>query len=251
MRFIPLTVRDIVDILLVTVIIYHILKLFKGTRTIYIIIGLLAVIALSVLSTFFNLKGVIWLLSAFTRYGLLALIVIFQPEIRKGLAIIGTGPFMGERRKIGIPEIQEIERAIRQMVQRGLGGIIIFEKNMMLEDLISESGVKIHAAISAPLIVSIFLEDSPLHDGAIIIRSNFIVGARVVLPLSQVGVIEGSLGTRHRAALGITEQSDCLAIVISEERRSVRIAQKGVLSESLTFENIRTYLEEILIKGAS
>ncbi len=248
MKFLLFGVRDLIDIALVTIIIYNILKLFKGTRTIYIIIGLLAVVGLSVISTFFNLKGVIWLLSAFSRYGLLALIVIFQPEIRKGLAVIGTGPFLGEKRKIGISEIQEIERAVRQMVQRGLGGIIVIEKSMRLEDLISESGVRIHATLSTPLIVSIFLPDGPLHDGAIIIRGNHIIGARVILPLSQVGLIESGLGTRHRAALGITEQSDCLAIVISEERRSVRIAKKGVLSESLTFDNIRRYLEEILIK---
>jgi len=250
MKFYPFTVRDIADIVLVTIIIYYILKLFKGTRTIYIIMGLIAVIGLSAISTFFNLKGLMWLLSAFTRYGLLALIVIFQPEIRKGLAVIGTGTFIGERKRIGIAEIQELERAIRQMVQRGIGGIIVIERNMRLDELITESGVKIYATLSAPLILSIFLPDSPLHDGAIIIRGNHIIGARTILPLSQVGIIEGSLGTRHRAALGVTEHFDCLAIVISEERRWIRIAHKGVLSESLTFENLRKYLEELLIKQA-
>ncbi|MEO0199130.1 MAG: diadenylate cyclase CdaA [candidate division WOR-3 bacterium] len=241
--------RDIIDIGLTTVIIYNILKLFKGTRTIYIIIGLLTVLFLSVVSTFFNLKGVMWLLSAFTRYGLLALIVIFQPEIRKGLAIIGTGPFVGEKKRIGLPEIQEIERAAKLLIQRGLGAIMVIERGMRLEDLIIEHGYKLTATLSAPLLVSIFLPDSPLHDGAVIIRGNQVVGARVVLPLSQVGLIDGSLGTRHRAALGITEHTDALAIVISEERKTIRIAQKGVLSEALTFENLRKYLEEILIRG--
>ncbi len=241
-------IRDIIDIAIVSVIVYYILKLFRGTRTIYIITGLLAVIGLSVLSTLFNLKGLIWLLSAFTRYGLLALIVIFQPEIRKGLAILGTRPFMGEKKKIGFEEIQELERAIKQMVQRGIGGIIVIEKNIKLDELIEESGVRLNSELSAPLIVSIFLTEGPLHDGALIIRGNWIVGAKTILPLSQIGLIEGTLGTRHRAALGITEHYDCLAIVVSEEKRTVRIAQKGVLSESLTFENLRKYLEELLIR---
>jgi len=240
--------RDIVDIILVTMIIYYILKLFKGTRTIYIVVGLLAVITLSILSTFFNLKGLMWLLSAFTRYGLLALIVIFQPEIRKGLAIIGTGPFMGEKKKLGFPEIQELERAIKSMVNQGIGGIIVIERNMKLDDFITESGVKIYANLSAPLIVSIFTPASPLHDGALVIRGNHIIGAKVILPLSQVGIVDSALGTRHRAAIGITEHTDALAVVISEERRTVRIAQKGILSEALTFDNLRKYLEEILIK---
>ncbi|MGB9824501.1 MAG: diadenylate cyclase CdaA [Candidatus Hydrothermia bacterium] len=249
MPFLRISVRDILDIIITTTIIYYILKLFKGTRTIYIIVGLLTVLFLSVISTFFNLRGLMWLLSAFTRYGLLALIVIFQPEIRKGLAVIGTGPFIGEKRKVGLPEIQELERTVKLILQRGLGAIIVVERGMRLDDMISEHGYKITANLSAPLIVSIFLPDSPLHDGAIIVRGNQIVGVRVVLPLSQVGLIDGALGTRHRAALGITEQTDALAIVISEERKTIRIAHKGILSEALTFENLRRYLEEILIRG--
>ncbi len=240
-------IKDLIDILIVWYILYVTLKLFKGTRTLYMLIGLGFILIASGISVFVNLNALNWLIAAFAKYGLLALIVIFQPEIRRGLALLGKNPFL---RSTFIREstIDEIVRATLQLRDRGLGAIMVLERRIQLNDYIEESGVALNARVSAPLIVSIFTPPSPLHDGAVIIRGENIVAARVILPLAQSEGIDPSLGTRHRAAIGITRVTDALSVVVSEERKSIRIAEDGKISKPLTTDEYRAYLRKALYK---
>ena len=238
-------IKDLIDILIVWYILYVTLKLFKGTRTLFMLIGLGFIILISAISVFVNLNALNWLISAFAKYGLLALIVIFQPEIRRGLALLGKNPFF-RGSFIGQGTIDEVVRAAFQLRDRGLGAIIVLERRIQLNDYIEESGVPLNAKVSAPLIVSIFTPPSPLHDGAVIIRGDTIVAARVILPLAQSEDVDPSLGTRHRAAIGITRITDAIAVVVSEERKSIRIAEDGVISKPLTAEEFRSYLRKAM-----
>jgi len=237
--------KDLVDILIVWYIIYVTLKLFKGTRTLYMLIGLGFILIISGISVFVNLNALNWLISAFAKYGLLALIVIFQPEIRRGLALLGKNPF-SHGNVMEQSNIDEVIRGCSQLRDRGLGAIIVLERTILTNEYIEESGIPIDARVNAPLLVSIFTPPGPLHDGAVIIRGNNIVAARVILPLEQSEDIDPSLGTRHRASLGITRVTDAIAIVVSEERKSIRIAEKGSLSKPLTSEEFRARLREAM-----
>ncbi len=237
--------KDLVDILIVWYIIYVTLKLFKGTRTLYMLIGLGFILIISGISVFVNLNALNWLISAFAKYGLLALIVIFQPEIRRGLALLGKNPF-SHGNVMEQSTIDEVIRGCSQLRDRGLGAIIVLERTILTNEYIEESGISIDARVNAPLLVSIFTPPGPLHDGAVVIRGNNIVAARVILPLEQSEDIDPSLGTRHRASLGITRVTDAIAIVVSEERKSIRIAEKGSLSKPLTSDEFRARLREAM-----
>jgi len=237
--------KDLVDILIVWYIIYVTLKLFKGTRTLYMLIGLGFILIISGISVFVNLNALNWLISAFAKYGLLALIVIFQPEIRRGLALLGKNPF-SHGNVMEQSTIDEVIRGCSQLRDRGLGAIIVLERTILTNEYIEESGISIDARVNAPLLVSIFTPPGPLHDGAVVIRGNNIVAARVILPLEQSEDIDPTLGTRHRASLGITRVTDAIAIVVSEERKSIRIAEKGSLSKPLTSDEFRARLREAM-----
>lgn len=238
-------IKDFFDILIVSYILYVTLKLFKGTKTLYMLIGLGFIIVISGISVFVNLNALNWLISAFARYGLLALIVIFQPEIRRGLALLGKNPFF-RGSFIGQSVIDEIVRAALQIRDRGLGALIVLERRIKLNDYIDEAGVPLKAKVNSSLIVSIFTPPSPLHDGAVIVRGDMIIAARVILPLAQSEDIDPALGTRHRAAMGITRITDAIVIIVSEERKSIRISEGGIISKPLTSDEFRAYLRRAM-----
>lgn len=248
MGFLELHVKDIIDIILVWILLYEVLKLFRGTRAAYIFLGILVIIFIALISQFLHLDALNWILSAVWTIGLVALVIIFQPEIRKALATLGSNPMIRafSRGESGVT-VSKIVQTAFALRDRGLGGLIVIERKASLREFIEASGVSLDAEISVPLIVSIFTPPSPLHDGAVVIKSGRIIGARLVLPLSDSPDIEPSLGTRHRAAIGITEVSDCVAIVISEERRSVRTAVGGRLSTPHTKESLGIELRESLV----
>jgi diadenylate cyclase len=247
MGFLHFGIKDAIDILLVWFLFYEVLKLFRGTRAAYIFLGILVIIFIALLSQFLHLDAVNWILSAIWTIGLVALVIIFQPEIRRALATLGRNPMIRAftRGETAIT-ISKIVQAAFLLRDRGLGGLIVVERKTSLREYIEESGVSLDAEVSAPLIVSILTPPSPLHDGALIIKSGRIIGARVVLPLSDNPDLDPSLGTRHRAAVGITEISDAVAIVISEERRSVRTAAHGILSAPHTKESLGLLLKDLL-----
>lgn len=247
MGFIHITVKDLVDILIVWILAYEFLKLFRGTRATYMFLGLLLIVIIALIAQFFNLLALNIIIGAFETIGLVALVIVFQPEIRRALLIIGRHPtFKGIFRLEERVIIPEIVKAAFSLRDRGLGGLIVIERKMGLREYIEESGVELNAKISAPLIVSIFTPPSPLHDGAVIIRGDSIIAARVLLPLSDDPTLDPSFGTRHRAALGISAVSDAVAIVVSEERKSVRTAVQGTLSPPHTRDSLAKLLRELL-----
>ncbi len=223
MEFIKIGPKDILDILIVWFLFYVVLRLFRGTRAIIIMVGITFIIVVALFAQFANLEALNTIISGFQTLGLLALIVIFQPEIRRMLASIGQNPLIRRFWKTKPPyKINDIARAAFALARRGLGGIMVIERNIGLRDYVTNTGIELDADLSEPLIVSIFLKSSPLHDGAVVIKGSKIVAAGVILPLSQANLPK-EFGTRHRAAVGIVEQTDAVSIVISEEQRVVRV----------------------------
>jgi diadenylate cyclase len=238
MEFLRIGVKDLVDIFLIWIIAYQIIKLFRRTRASYIFYGVLLVIFFVLVAGFLDFEGLNWIFSAIKTVGLVALVVVFQPEIRRMLVSIGRNPAVRALFREESQTIPETVKAAFGLRDRGLGGIIVLGRRVGLKDYIEESGVELSAQVSSPLILSIFTPPSPLHDGALIIEGDRIVAARVLLPLSSNPNLEGTLGTRHRAAIGVTETSDAMAIVVSEENRVVRTTLGGKLSTPHTKESL-------------
>ncbi len=247
MEFLTFRLKDLIDILLVWFITYETLKLFKGTRASYIFWGIVLIVIAAIIASFLHLDAFNWIMSQIESIALIALIVIFQPEIRKVLATIGRTSFL---RKLypsgGLQEISKIATSALMLRDRKLGGIIVIERKDSLKEFIDESGVPVDAEISPPLIVTIFTPPTPLHDGAIIVKEDRIIACRVVLPLSNNPNIDPSFGTRHRAAIGITEITDAVSIVVSEERRSIRIAVNGEITPPLTKDDLISMLIKLI-----
>ncbi|RKY98652.1 MAG: TIGR00159 family protein [Candidatus Hydrothermota bacterium] len=250
MEFLKPGLNDILDIFIVAFIFYQILKLFRGTRATYMLWGILVIVFFALLAQFLNMEALKWLISAVETIALIALIVVFQPEIRKALMELGKNPrirafFFKEEAFRQVP-VDEIVKAVFDLREHGLGAIVVIERAVGLRDYVEDAGVEIDAKVSAPLIMAIFTPPGPLHDGALIVRGERIIGAGVVLPLSDNPELDPSFGTRHRAALGITELSDALAIVVSEERKSVRVAYQGSFTPPHTRDSLRKFLNEML-----
>ncbi len=223
MEFLKFGLKDVLDVLIVWFLIYQVLKLFRGTRATVIMLGITFLVLVALFAQFFNLEALNSIISSFQTLGLLALIIIFQPEIRRALATLGRHPWIRALfRSQEVYNIPEIASAAFQIKGRGLGAIFVIERTTPLDDYIQESGVPLDAEFTASLAVSIFLKNSPYHDGALVIRGTRIAGVRVLLPISQQP-LPAQFGTRHRAAIGIVEQTDAISIVVSEERGEVRL----------------------------
>ncbi len=239
MEFLTFRLKDLIDILLVWFITYQTLKPFRGTRASYIFWGIILIIIAAIIAGFMHLEAFNWIMSQIESIALIALIVIFQPEIRKVLATIGrTGFFKKLYPSTEMEEVSRIATSALQLRDRKLGGIIVIERKDSLKEYIDENGISIDAEVSPPLIVTIFTPPSPLHDGAVVTKEGRITGCRVLLPLSDNPSIDPSFGTRHRAAIGITEETDAVSVVVSEERRSIRIAVNGEISPPLTKDDL-------------
>ena len=224
------TFISIIDILLVATLIYYLLYLLKGTRSARIAFGIVMLILLYFIADRFQLQTMAWLLQNFLTYIVIAIIVIFQADIRKALATFGRNPFLyfvriGEK---GAGYLVELQRAVNFLAQRNIGALIVIERELELKNLI-ETGIQIDAQIKSDLLVSIFNTRSPLHDGAVILSGGRIASAGAILPLSDRADISKEYGTLHRAALGLSEETDVVIIVVSEEQGSVSLAFDGKL----------------------
>lgn len=221
--------QNLLDFALVSLVFFVLLRFFRGTQAVQLLRGiLLLALVTAVISQLTNLTAFNWLLGRSMSVLLLAIPVIFQPELRRALERVGrSAPLLAIRSEnTGIQSvISETVKVVEQLAQRKHGGLIVFEGETGLGDMIAR-GVSINADVSAELLATIFYPNTALHDGAVVIRSDRVVAASCVLPLSE-GDLDNQLGTRHRAALGVTEQSDALAIVISEETGLVSVAQNG------------------------
>ncbi len=228
----PFSVRlilDVADVLIVAILIYRILALVRGTRAAQMVLGLAALAILSVAAEWLQLSSLNWILASLKTVWVIGFLILFQPELRKGLAQFGANPLFRQFLRVSqTASLGEIQKACEAMSKKGLGAIVVIERNMGLKSFV-ETGTALEATVSAELIETIFTPPSPLHDGAIVIRGNQVVAAGCILPLSQSSKIERTLGTRHRAAVGLSEETDAISIVVSEETRRISVAERGVL----------------------
>jgi diadenylate cyclase len=235
LRFLPpapnLTVTGIIDILVVATLVYQVLMVVRGTRAGHILIGILVMVSLYAIAVWAGLEALHSLLSFIVPYLGLAIIVLFQSEIRRTLARLGRKSWVSGG--FGAPEsIHEIVLAVEQLAEQKTGALIILERDIGLRTFV-ESGVPLEARISRDLLLSIFQPGLPLHDGAAIVQKDRIAAAACFLPLTTIPALSRHLGTRHRAAIGITEETDCLSIVVSEETGRVSVAAFGELSAGI------------------
>ncbi|MFQ5928689.1 MAG: diadenylate cyclase CdaA [Acidobacteriota bacterium] len=226
--------RDIIDILVIAFLIYHALRLVKGTRGWQMTLGIISLILFYYLLTqFFELRAVEWLFAKFFPFFIIALIVIFQSEIRRGLAQIGRGGFFPRFvGKGGQERFDEIVLAATTLSTQKIGGLIVVEREIGLKNYI-ESGIKLDAFLTYDLLLTIFSPKSPLHDGAVIVQGDRVVAAACFLPLTLDPYLSKELGTRHRAAIGITEETDAIAIVVSEETGNISAVFGGEITRNL------------------
>jgi len=241
-------VRDTIDIALVAFAVYWLLLLIRGTRAVQILIGLLLLLGASLASQGFELTTLQWILDNFLSSAVLIIIVLFQADIRRALARVGRGVFPSVASREDTQVVEEVARAAQSLAQRGCGALIVLERETHLSDLIA-AGTAIDAAVKRDLLVSLFLPQSPLHDGAVVVQGGRIAQAGCILPLTLREELPEGLGTRHRAAVGITEESDAVVVVVSEETRALSLVVGGVLAHGLDGARLREVLRDVLAGG--
>ncbi len=238
-------VRDTIDILLVTAAIYWLLLLIRGTRAIQILVGLIVLIGLSLASELFQFATVGLILENFLSSAVLIIIVLFQHDIRRALARVGRGFFPSVSAQQESQILEEVVRAAQVLAQRRVGALIVIERESALTDQI-EAGQVIDAEVSKDLLVSLFMTSSPLHDGAVLVEDGRIAAAGCILPLTVSADLPEGVGTRHRAAVGITEETDALVIVVSEETGLISVVLGGEMIQGLDAPKLRVVLRDIL-----
>lgn len=243
LRGLTFGLRDVLEIGLVAYILYRILLLIHGTRAVQMLSGIVVLVFVYAVALVFKLKMITYVLSVMFTYGAVAGVVIFQPELRQALAHLGQSRVTRLLRRMGETEVaDEIADALERLSRSGIGAIIVVERENPLGEYV-QSGSELSAKVSADLLATIFTPYSPLHDGAVIVRGDTIIGAGCILPLTQQAAIsDRSLGTRHRAALGLAEETDALVMVVSEETGIVSMASDGRLQRSMTAAQIRDLL---------
>ena len=242
-RFDPF--RDTLDILLVTGGIYWLLLLIRGTRAIQILVGLIVLIALTLLSQLLELAALGLILERLLEPAVLIIVILFQNDIRRALARVGRGIFPSFSNAQEIQVVEEIVRAAGSLSQRRHGALFVLERESNLGDLI-EAGVPVDAALSKELLASIFQPSSPMHDGAVVIQEGRVASAGCILPLTLRTDLPEGLGTRHRAAVGITEETDALVVVVSEETASISVVLGGEMLRGLDAPRLRVVLRDVL-----
>ena len=244
------SLKDLLDVLIVSVLIYGVLRFLKLTKSLHILYGVLVLALLWALARLVELKALAWIFDKFWAVGIFSLIVIFQPEIRKGLARLGqkTSPVgikLSEERVV-----DKIVRACSFLSNRQIGALIVIERGQNLEPIL-EGCVTIDSVVSVELLITIFDPLTPLHDGAVVIRGNRIAYASCILPLSSSPDIPKKYGTRHRAGLGISEESDAISIIVSEETGEISVGIGGKLIRNLDPEALKELLfKELHIETA-
>ena len=240
--------NDILDIIIVTLIIYQILLWFKGTRAIQLLKGLFFLLLLFLISFYFSLSTIHWLLSKFATVVLLLIIILFQPELRQALERIGRGRFFApssfQEKYKGMTIFKHIIKSVDYLSKNKYGALIVLEKTTSL-DSYGESGIQIDSFVSNELLTSLFFPHAPTHDGAVIIQGNRILAAACLLPLSESSLIDKRLGTRHRAAIGLTEKTDAIVIAVSEETGIISLSENGNLTRYLSREALESRLLSI------
>lgn len=249
------TLSDALDILIVAYLIFKIIQLVRGTKAATFIKGVLLVLVLRVVASLMNLDAINWLMEEVVfQYGIFALLIVFQPELRKILERIGRSSITKFGRNLASPEtaeemldsIEAVCNACKIMSDSKTGALIVFEREVMLDDITS-SGTIVDAVASTEQICNIFFPKAPLHDGAVVMRYGRILAASCILPLTNKEEISRELGTRHRAAIGMSETSDAVIVVVSEETGTISVAKNGILRRNYSFDQLRSELEKSLL----
>ncbi len=235
---------DLFEITLIAILVYQLMLFIKGTRGWQMILGMTTLLLLYYLSRWFELRTIEWLLSNLFTYFVFALIVIFQAEIRRGLAELGKGGLIGGLMPHTDDDIiEEIGSAVTSLASQKIGALIIMEGDIGLRNYI-ETGIELNSKISASLLVTIFNPAVPMHDGAVIIKDSRIAAAGCFLPLTRNPMLSKNLGTRHRAAIGITEETDAIVVVVSEETGTISMVTGGKMLRGLSGESLVTALRD-------
>ena len=244
-------ITNTVDILLVWFVLYKLIMVIKGTKAVQLLKGILVMAIVTWLSDVLNLRTLNWMMEQVLLYwGIIVLVIIFQPELRRALEQLGRGRFFSrsavseeeEREKM----VEAIVKASGYMAKRRIGALISIERETGMNDYV-ETGIPLNAKVTSELLINIFIPNTPLHDGAVIIQKNRIAAAACYLPLSESPFISKELGTRHRAALGISEVTDSLTVVISEETGSISLTKNGELHRDLDLEEFKEMLKKELL----
>ncbi|WP_316420650.1 diadenylate cyclase CdaA [Limosilactobacillus fermentum] len=244
---------NLIDILVIWFLIYELMVLVRGTRAVQLFKGIIIIIVVKLISWYIGLTTVSWVMDQIINWGVIAMVVIFQPEIRRGLEHLGRGTMFTRTKTENEEEealITQLDQAIQYMSKRRIGALIAIEMDTGLEEYI-ETGIPLDAEVTGALLINTFIPNTPLHDGAVIIKGGRISVAAAYLPLSDSKLIPKELGTRHRAAVGISEVTDALTIVISEETGGVSITKDNELIRDMTQENYLKFLRAHLYKKES
>lgn len=241
-------ITDIIDILIIAYLTYKLYELMKETRAEQLVKGIFIIFIALRISEILNLRTFHWILSNTMTVGLMAIIVVFQPELRRILEQLGRTNIMSRANSVSKESdtINEVVQASLSLSRQKIGALIVFERKTGINEII-QTGTNLNADVSRELLINIFIPNTPLHDGAVVIRRNYIKAAACFLPLTENKNLNKELGTRHRAALGITEKSDCLSLVVSEETGSISIAINSKLYRDLNEERLRNMLTQNLI----
>lgn len=251
--FSMIKVTDVVDILIVTFLIYKGLRFIRDTRTVQLLKGIVVLVVVMQASYFLNLHTVYYLISNAMQLGFIAILIVFQPELRKALEQLGRtsmGKWFNFDDQTDMTKcedmIEEITKSCQSMSKSKIGALIVIEKETKLGDIIS-TGIKINADVMSELLINIFVPKTPLHDGAVVVRDGKIVAASCFLPLSQNPNLSKELGTRHRAGVGVSEESDSVVVIVSEETGRISLAVGGELFVNLTGDSLKARLKKLLM----
>lgn len=247
------SLADIVDILLVWYVVYKLINVIRGTKAVQLLKGIFVILLVKFISDYVGFNTLSWMMEQALTWGFLAIIIIFQPELRRALEQLGRGRFFS---RSGTQEeddhdkiVEAIIKATDYMAKRRIGALISIERETGMSDYI-ETGIQLNAKVTSELLINTFIPNTPLHDGAVIIQKNLIAAAACYLPLSESPFISKELGTRHRAALGISEVTDSITIIISEETGNISLTKNGELHRDLSMEAFTELLtSELLTKN--
>lgn len=244
----------IVDIGLVAFVIYKLIMVIRGTRAVQLVKGITVILAVWFMSGYLGLNTLQWIMQQAVTYGLLAIIIIFQPELRRALEQLGRGRLFQSSTIADEEEVKQtvehIIKASNYMGKRRIGALISIERETGMNDYV-ETGIQMNAKLTSELLINIFIPNTPLHDGAVILKNNEIMAAGCYLPLSENPFISKELGTRHRAALGVSEVTDSITIAVSEETGGISCTKNGELHRNVDEDTLRQILENELLKQES
>lgn len=237
--------QDIVDILMVSFLFYQLIKIIRGTRSVQMVLGLVVLVGVFFMARILDLVTLLWLLQTFLASLFIIIIIVFQDDIRRALTQVGRTPFQKSMDVVD-KDMEEIIRTVFYLSKRRIGALIVIERDMGLRDYL-ESGFHIDARLSREMLISIFMPVSPLHDGGVIIRKGRIQTAGAILPLTQNPYIDKRYGTRHRAAIGLSEETDAVILVVSEETQGISLVQHGALTAVSDEISLNNSLQAIFI----